>query len=88
MISGGGHAIAARYCWLDEYGLRFESRSKIGTLPRASKRSKTRVSRVVCDIGERGHAEENKLSERVTASVDDRRAFVRCWLLISRNCRT
>ena len=36
MISGGGQAIAARYRWLDGYGLRFESRSKLGSLPRAS----------------------------------------------------
>ena len=49
------------------------------------------MGRVVCDIGERDRAEENKLSERVTASgaeVDEWRVFVRCWLLISRDCRT
>ena len=38
------------------------------------------MGRVVCDIGERGHAEENKLCERVTAfggEVDEWRAFDR-----------
>ena len=44
----------------------------------------------MCDIGERGYAEENKLRERVAASgagVDEWRAFVRCQLLIFEHSR-
>ena len=44
MISGGGQTIAARHHWLDGYGLRFESRPKVGSLTRASKRSEIRAS--------------------------------------------
>ena len=45
----------------------------------------------MCDIGERGCADENKLSERVTAAgaeADEWKALVRCPLLIFREYRT
>ncbi len=43
----------------------------------------------MCDIRERGHAKENKLSESLTAvgaEVDEWKALVRCRVLIFSGC--
>ena len=61
------------------------------TLERESSRNPERVGRMsetcMCDTGERRHAEEDKMSERLTASGAEIDAFVRCRLVKFHDCR-